>query len=134
MAFLAVAALLLVPMRAAAQLPFDLTQENLLSVDTTVLRWAAVRTYVGGAEASLVYGEGAVDPGVCRAVAALAVGRLRSHYRRLRESEPVSLHLAVRCGRSHRASLQYDGVMARLEVRDASTGHLVYRGRRRGLP
>ncbi len=133
-AFLAVAALLAAPTRVAAQLPFDLSTEEVLSVDTTALRWLSVRTYLGGAEASLAYGDGAVDPGVCRAVTAVGVVRLRSHYRRLRESEPVSLHLAVRCGRSHSASLRYDGVMVRLEVRDAGTGRLVYQGRRRGLP
>ncbi len=122
------------PARAAAQLPFDLTAEDLLQVDTAGLSWQGLRTYVGGAEGSLAYGSGEVELGVCRAVAVIGIVRMRAHYRSLRDREPVTLRLAVRCGASHRATLEFDGVTLRLEVRDSSRGDLVYQGRRRGLP
>jgi hypothetical protein len=74
---------------AAAQLPFDIDQEDLI--------------------------------------------RLRNLYRREHEREPVTLQLTVRCP-AYRAVLGYDGVVARLELRDVATGELVYQGRRRGFP
>ncbi len=122
------------PSQTAAQLPFDLTAEDLLQVDTVELRWVGLRTYVGGAEGSLAYDAPTIELGLCRAVAVVGLARMRVHYRNERGTEPVTLRLAVRCGLSYRASLEYDGVMLRLEVRHRSSGELVYQGRRRGLP
>lgn len=132
--FLAIATVPASPSTTAAQLPFDITATDLIQVDTAALRWLGIRTYVGGAEGSLAYGSGKVEPGVCRAAAIVGVARLRAHYRELRGGEPVTLRLAVRCGDSYRASMEYDGVILRLEVRDLSRGERVYQGRRRGLP
>ncbi len=122
------------PSTASAQLPFDITTEDLVQVDTAGLRWLGLRTYVGGAEGSLAYGSGKVELEVCRAAAVVGIVRMRIHYREIRGGEPVTLRLAVRCGPSYRASLEYDGVMLRLEMRDLARGELVYQGRRRGLP
>ncbi len=131
--FLAVATVPASPSTTAAQLPFDIKATDLIQVDTAALRWLGIRTYVGGAEGSLVYSSGKVELEVCRAAAVVGVARIRVHHRELRGSEPVTLRLAVRCGDSYRASMEYDGVILRLEVRDLSRGELVYQGRRRGL-
>jgi hypothetical protein len=40
---------------AAAQLPFDIDQEDLQAVDTTAMRWSNVRTHTGGVEGELSY-------------------------------------------------------------------------------
>ncbi len=133
-AFLAVVTALASPSSTAAQLPFDLTPEDLLQADTAGLRWVGLRTYVGGAEGSLAYDAQTVELALCRAVAVVGLARMRVHYRAVRESEPVTLRLAVRCGLSYRAGLEYDGVMLRLEVRELTSGELVYQARRRGLP
>lgn len=133
-AFLAIMTALASPSWAAAQLPFELTAEDLQRVDTSELRWVGLRTYVGGAEGSLVLDAQKVELRVCRAAAVVGLARMRVHYLEAREREPVTLRLAVRCGLSYRASLEYDGVILRLEVRDLSSAELVYQGRSRGLP
>jgi hypothetical protein len=118
---------------AAAQLPFDITQEDLQAVDTTAMRWSNVRTHTGGVEGELSYRGLEVSDGECRAAALLGGIRLRNLYRRENQKEPVTLQLTVRCP-TYRAVLEYDGVVARLELRDVATGDLVYQGRRRGFP
>ncbi len=118
---------------AAAQLPFDIDQEDLQAVDTTAMRWSNVRTHTGGVEGELSYRVLEVSDGECKAAALLGGIRLRNLYRREHEREPVTLQLTVRCP-AYRAVLGYDGVVARLELRDVATGELVYQGRRRGFP
>ena len=118
---------------AAAQLPFDIAQEDLQAVDTTAMRWSNVRTHTGGVEGELSYRVLEVSDGECKAAALLGGIRLRNLYRREHEREPVTLQLTVRCP-AYRAVLDYDGVVARLELRDAATGGLVYQGRKRGFP
>ncbi|UCF20370.1 MAG: hypothetical protein JSU87_02900 [Gemmatimonadota bacterium] len=122
------------PRGALAQLPFDLLPEELLQVDTAAVRWSNLRSFVGGAEVDLYYATETVETGECKAVALLGLLRLRDHYRRQRETEPVSLRLRLRCARLFNGLLEYDGVSVRLELRDESSGALVYRGRHRGLP
>lgn len=119
---------------AVAQLPFDIGQEDVQAVDTTAMRWSNVRTHAGGVEGELAYRVLEVSDGVCKAVALLGGLRLRNLYRREHEREPVTLRLSVRCGPTYGATLDFDGVVARLEVRDVATGELVYQGRKRGYP
>ncbi len=119
---------------ATAQLPFDITQDDLQAVDTTALHWTSVQTYVGGVDGELRYRDPEVAEGECRAVALLGLLRLRNHYRRERGEAPVAIRLALRCAATYLGNLRYDGVVVQLELRDAATGELVYRGRRRGLP
>jgi hypothetical protein len=121
------------PETTAAQLPFDILEEDLQAVDTTAMRWSNVRTHTGGVEGELAYRVLEVSEGGCKAVAFLGGVRLRNLYLRARERELVTLRLTVRCP-GYRAVLDYDGVVARLEVRDVATGELVYQGRKRGFP
>jgi hypothetical protein len=122
------------PARAAAQLPFDLTQDDLSAVDTTAIRWTNFSTYVGGVEGDLRYTGDEATPGECKAVALLGAVRLRNFYRREQQDDPVTMRLGYRCGALYEGSLRYDGVVVRLELRDRSTGELLYQGRRRGPP
>ncbi len=124
----------LIPARATSQVPFDITRTDLMEVDTAAFRWRSLRTSVGGVEAELSYRRPGATEGECRAVALLGGLRMRNRYVRLREEQPLSLSLALRCGDGYRGVLRYDGVVVTLELRDAVTGELVYRGRRRGLP
>ncbi len=117
----------------AAQLAFDILQEDLQAIDTTAMRWSNVRTHSGGVEGELSYRVLEVSEGECKAAALLGGLRLRNHYRREKQKDPVTLQLTVRCP-GYRAILDYDGVVARLELRDVATGALVYRGRKRGFP
>lgn len=121
------------PKTTAAQLPFDIVQEDLQAVDTTAMRWSSVRTHSGGVEGELSYRVREVSDGACKAVALVAGLRLRNLYRQETDNDPVTVRLAVRCP-GYRAVLDYDGVVTRLELRDFTTGELVYRGRKRGFP
>jgi hypothetical protein len=121
------------PATTAAQLPFDILQENLQAVDTTAMRWSNVRTHTGGVEGELGYRVLEVSEGACKAVALLGGLQLRNLYRREHQKDPVTLQLTVRCP-GYRAALNYDGLVARLELRDVTTGDLVYQGRSRGFP
>jgi hypothetical protein len=119
---------------AAAQLPFEISLEDLQAVDTTAMRWTDVRSHIGGVEGEFSYRDPEVTEGECKAVVFLGGLRLRNLYRRERQEEPVTLRLTARCGAAYRASLDYDGVVARLEVRDVATGEIVYQGRKRAFP
>ena len=136
MKFAPVAALAigLAPARAAAQLPFDVVQEDLLAVDTTAMRWQALSTSVGGVEGELRYVVGDVTEGECRAMAVLGMLRLRNYYLKQQGERPVTLRMRLLCGAAYRGYVEYDGVTLRFELRDRATGELLYEGRRRGLP
>ncbi|NIN72305.1 MAG: hypothetical protein GTO46_10400 [Gemmatimonadetes bacterium] len=125
--------LVCLPETTAAQLPFDILEEDLQAVDTTAMHWSNVRTHTGGVEGELAYRVLEVSEGGCKAVALLGGVRLRNLYLRESQRDPVTLQLTVRCP-GYRALLDYDGVVARLELRDVATGGLVYQGRNRGFP
>lgn len=122
------------PIEALAQLPFDLTEQDVVAVDSSAIRWADVKTYMGGAEAQLHYEVEEPLEGECRAAALMGLLRLRDHYVGKTEESPVTLRLAFRCGAAYRGNVEYDGLIVRVEQRDLSGGQLVYQGRRRGLP
>ncbi|UCC83155.1 MAG: hypothetical protein JSW46_19750 [Gemmatimonadota bacterium] len=124
---------LCLPETTAAQIPFEILQEDLQAVDTTAMRWSNVRMHTGGVEGELSYRVLEVSEGGCKAVALLGGLRLRNLYRRENQKDPVTLQLTARCP-GYRAVLDYDGVVARLELRDGATGRLVYQGRTRGFP
>ncbi len=119
---------------AAAQLPFDITPEDVSAIDTTLVQWTGLRTWVGGVEGELRYGASEVAEGECKALALLGLVKLRNYYQRQREESPVTLRLTLRCGTAYRGSLAYDGVVVRLDLYDRTTGARVYQGRHRGLP
>lgn len=120
--------------RAEAQLPFDLTREDVAEADTAAMRWSRLATFVGGAEGSLRYLDEEVSEGECRAVAYLAFLRLRNYYTQRREEAPVALRLGFRCGVPYRGTIEYDGIAVRLELRDHASGRILYRGSIRGPP
>jgi hypothetical protein len=130
----AAAAALAAPAHAAAQLPFDLTEADLSRVDTAAVRWIAVRTYVGGAEAALSYASDDVTPGECKAAAVLALLRLYRHYQARQEEPPVSMQMSFTCGGLYEGDVDYDGLVVRLVLRDDTTGALIYEGRWRRFP
>lgn len=130
---LVAAAALWNPTRATAQLPFDLTEEDLRGVEAAGPHFTSVRTYVGGAEAELRYSAEEATAGECRAAALLGTLRLRRRYQDQRGEAPVSLRMAFRCGTAYRGEVVFDGLVVRLELRDGSSGSLIYRGRWRGF-
>lgn len=126
--------LLQLPTQSTGQLSFGVTQEDLQHIDAAAIRWTTLRTFVGGVEAELLYNAEAVTAVECRAVALLGVLQLRNHYVRQRKAAPVAMRMDFRCGTLYDGRFRYNGVIARLEIRDGSTGDLIYEGRRRGLP
>ncbi len=131
---LAASAAALTPSRATAQLPFDVTQADLASVDSAAFQWQKLSASVGGVEGELHYVVEEASDGVCRAVAVLGMIQLRNHYMKGAGERPVSLRMQLICGMTLRGHVAYDGLTTRLELRDRSTGELVYRERIRGLP
>ncbi len=131
---LAISALIQSPAQSTDELPFELTREDVRSVDTSAIRWTTLRTFVGGAEAEFLYENREVTPEECRAAALIGAARLRTHYRVERQDEPVSLRMGFQCGMIYTGVLRYDGVNSHLEVREVASGELIYRGRQRGLP
>lgn len=119
---------------ATAQLPFDVTREDLASVETGDIVWTGLRDFVGGVDGELEYRREEVSEGECRAVVLTAARRLRILYATEHGEQPVTLRLAARCGARYEARLSYDGLVAFLELRDPAGGTIVYRGRHRGLP
>lgn len=122
------------PSQSRGEPAFDLTRHDLLSVDTTAIRWTELRMYVGGVEAEFLYGIRDVAPEECRAAALIGMVRLRNYYRQEQGSEPVTLRMDFQCGLLYRGGVRYDGVYARMEVRDVETGEPLYKGDRLGLP
>lgn len=128
------AVLLASPSRTLAQLPFDVAPEHLLQIDTAAIQWTGLSSYVGGVEATLRYRASAVTLDDCKAVAFLAILRLRNYYQRERGGALVSMRLGLECASLYRGSIDYDGVTVRLSLRERSSGDLVYQGRHHGLP
>ena len=122
------------PGLAAAQLPFEITVDDLLAVDSTAVRWTSLQTYVGGVRGELSYHDRDTSDGECKAVAVLAAANLLDRYEREHGDEPASIRVNFRCGTSYNGMIDYDGVIVRLDLWDAASGLLVYRGRKRGLP
>jgi hypothetical protein len=131
-------ALAVIPAGAAAQgqeLPFDLTQADLVAVDTAAFNWKVARASVGGVEGEFLYA-GAEPPteGECRAAALMGMLRLRNYYRSQNQDELISIRMNFRCAALYGGLLEYDGVVLTLEIKDAATGDVLYRKSRRGLP
>lgn len=133
-ALLAATAAVQEPTQSPGELAFDLTRYDLLTVDTAAIRWTTLRTFVGGVDAEFLYGDPEVTPEQCRGAALIGMVRLRNYYKQQQGSEPVSMRMDFQCGMTYRGGLRYDGVSARLEIRDVATGEPIYRKRRRGLP
>ncbi len=127
-------AMVLAAGETSAQLPFDVTQDDLLAVDSTAFRWTALRASVGAVEGELSYVVEEVMPEVCRAVALYGMLRLRNYYMREEGGVPVSMRMNTRCGPDYVGVLEYDGVYVHLKLLDRRTNDLVYQGRYRGLP
>lgn len=127
-------AIALTPVRSAAQLPFDVNQDDLAAVDSLAFQWQRLSTSVGGAEGELHYVVEEATEGVCRAVAVLGMIQLRNRYVQRAGERPVTLRMQLLCGMTLRGHVEYDGVNTRLELRERSSGELVYRERIRGLP
>lgn len=119
---------------ATAQLPFDVTGEDLASIEAGAMAWTELRDFVGGVDGELEYRREEVGQGECRAVAVAGTRRLRRLYTTEHGEPPLTLRLAVRCGARYEARLTYDGLVALLEIRGSARGDIVYRGRHRGLP
>ncbi len=131
---LAAGLIALTPVRSAAQLPFDVNQDDLAAVDSVAFQWQKLSTSVGGVEGELHYVVEEATAGLCRAVAVLGMIQLRNHYVQSAGERPVTLRMQLLCGMTLRGHVQYDGVTTSLELRERTSGELVYRERIRGLP
>lgn len=125
------------PAQTASELPFDLTERDIAQLDPSAISWSKERTFVGGVEGELHYDRNnphLAESAECRAAALVGLLRLRNLYVRERDETPVSIHLGFRCRSVYGGTLTYDGVVMRLELRDHTSGRLIYQGRARGLP
>lgn len=129
-----VAVLIGAPTRAAAQLPFELTGDDLATVDTSAIVWTRLTTHIGGLEGNVRYQKQEPALEECKAVALLTGVRMQRQYVRKHEEEPVSLRLDLVCGDDVSGLLRYDGLMLSLVIREEITGAVLYDGRRRGFP
>jgi hypothetical protein len=134
MALLAIIAAVQQPTQSSGELAFELTRYDLLTVDTTAIRWTTLSTYVGGVDAEFVYSNREVMPNECRGAALIGMVRLRNYYRQEQRNEPVTMRMDFQCGLIYRGGFRYDGVNARLEIVEITSGESIYQGRRRGLP
>ena len=131
---ISVLATALTPASSVAQLPFNVTQAELATVDTLAMQWQKLATSIGGVEGELHYLVEEGSDGECRAVGVLGMLRLRNYYMSKVEERPVTLRLQLLCGPTIRGHVNYDGVTTTFELRDRETGELLYRERIRGLP
>lgn len=128
------AACILAPGRASAQLPFDITRDDLLAVDPGSLVWTRLTTHVGGIEGEARYNRAPTSLAVCKAAAIMAGVRMQRQYVRSNGEEPISLQLHLVCAGEIRGVLRYDGLALRLEMVDVRNGTLLYQGRANGFP
>ncbi|NIR46021.1 MAG: hypothetical protein GWN99_16465 [Gemmatimonadetes bacterium] len=126
--------LLFEPAAARAQLPFDVTQDDLAAVDTARFSWPSLGTSMGGPSGELDYLVEVSSEAECRAVGLLGMLRLRNYYMKRFDKRPVVLNLRVRCGPRYRGHIEYDGITTSFELREGPGGRVVYQGRVRGLP
>ncbi|MEE9156283.1 MAG: hypothetical protein V3U38_06510 [Gemmatimonadota bacterium] len=115
-------------------LPFDVSREALAQVDTSALQWTTLRTFTGGVEGSLYYHPGGVTPEQCKAVVVIGMVRMRNLYLQEIEEAPVVLRMDFRCAAAFFGTLRYDGVNTHLQIKDATSGEILYKGRELGLP
>ena len=116
------------------ELPFDVSRQALVSLDTLLISWTAVDSHPGGVEGDIFYQPESVTAGECRALALIGLVRLRNLYAQRSSTLPVSMRLSVLCAGRYRGSLEYDGVNTRLEIRESDSGAITYSGREPGLP
>ena len=114
--------------------PFDVSREALAQVDTSALQWTTLRTFTGGVEGSLYYHPGSVTPEQCKAVVVIGMVRMRNLYLHEIEEAPVVLRMDFRCAAAFLGTLRYDGVNTHLQIKDATSGEILYKGRELGLP
>ncbi len=115
-------------------LPFDVSREALARVDTSALQWTTLRTFTGGVEGSLYYHPGGVTPEQCKAVVVIGMVRMRNLYLQEIEEAPVVLRMDFRCAAAFLGTLRYDGVNTHLQIKDANSSEILYKGREPGLP
>lgn len=89
---------LLLPAPTFAQLPFGVTESDILTVDTAAVEWLTVKTHVGGAKARLSYSAEVPTIGECKAATVIGALRLRDHYIQKRGLEPVTFRLISTAG------------------------------------